>query len=128
MSKYGFSFSWKRLLGVTSVKQKIARQTGIPTTKQGIERKIGSIILNLLFNKKCTKMKTLNELKKELLADGVIDAAEVVELKEVLYADGVIDKSEAEFLFELNDAVSGKNNHESWIRWQQCMKYNSSCV
>ena len=59
-------------------------------------------------------MKTLDELKKELLADGVIDAAEVVELKDVLYADGVIDKDEADFLFELNDAVSGKNNHESW--------------
>lgn len=52
MSKYGFSFSWKRLLGVASAKQKIARQTGIPTTKQGLERKMGSIILNLLFNKK----------------------------------------------------------------------------
>ena len=25
-----------------------------------------------------------------------------------------IDKEEAEFLFELNDAVSGKANHESW--------------
>jgi hypothetical protein len=31
-----------------------------------------------------------------------------------LYADGVIDKEEAEFLFELNDAVSGKSNHDSW--------------
>jgi hypothetical protein len=31
-----------------------------------------------------------------------------------LYADGKIDKEEAEFLFELNDAVSGKANHSSW--------------
>ena len=53
-------------------------------------------------------MATLEELKKELLADGVIDAAEVAQLKEVLYADGVIDKEEADFLFELNDAVSDK--------------------
>jgi hypothetical protein len=51
------------------------------------------------------QMKTLAELKKDLLADGIIDAAEVAQLKEVLYADGIIDKEEADFLFELNDAV-----------------------
>lgn len=50
--KYGFSFSWKRALGITSAKQKLARQTGVPTTKQGIERKLGYIIMNLLFGKK----------------------------------------------------------------------------
>lgn len=59
-------------------------------------------------------MSNLNELKKSILADGVIDAQEVNQLREVLYADGIIDKEEAEFLFELNDAVSGKENHESW--------------
>lgn len=59
-------------------------------------------------------MKTLELLKAELLADGVIDAAKVKELKEVLYADGVIDKDEADFLFDLNDAVSGKDNDASW--------------
>ena len=59
-------------------------------------------------------MKTLETLKAELLADGVIDAAEVQELKEILYADGIIDKDEANFLFELNDAVSGKENDASW--------------
>lgn len=40
----GLSFSWKRALGITQAKQKIARQTGIPTTKAGIERKIGKMI------------------------------------------------------------------------------------
>ena len=59
-------------------------------------------------------MNTLSELKKSILADGIIDAAEVEQLREVLYADGKIDKEEAEFLFELNDAVSGKDNHSSW--------------
>lgn len=48
MGKYGFSFSWKRLLGITSAKQKFARQTGIPTSKQGLERKIGAILLAAL--------------------------------------------------------------------------------
>ena len=56
----------------------------------------------------------LQEFMAELLADGVIDAEEVAKLKEVLYADGVIDKEEADFLFELNDAVTGKANDASW--------------
>lgn len=51
-NKYGFSFSWKRALGVTAAKQKFARQTGIPTTKSGLEKKIGSSILKFLFGKK----------------------------------------------------------------------------
>lgn len=56
----------------------------------------------------------LQEFKAELLADGIIDAEEVVKMKEVLYADGVIDKEEADFLFEINDAVTGKANDASW--------------
>lgn len=59
-------------------------------------------------------MATLDELKKNLLADGVIDSAEVEMLKKELYADGVIDKEEADFLFEINDAVSGKENYPEW--------------
>lgn len=59
-------------------------------------------------------MSNLDELKKSILADGVIDDQEVKQLREVLYADGIIDKEEAEFLFELNNAVSGKVNHSSW--------------
>jgi hypothetical protein len=52
MKKFGFSFSWNRLLGITAVKQKLARQTGIPTTKSGMERKIGSILYKAIFGKK----------------------------------------------------------------------------
>lgn len=59
-------------------------------------------------------MITLDDLKKDILADGVIDSTEVTKLKEVLYADGVINKEEAEFLFQLNDAVSGKANAPEW--------------
>ena len=59
-------------------------------------------------------MNALSELKTSILADGVIDEAEVKQLREVLFADGEIDQEEAEFLFELNDAVSGKENHSSW--------------
>lgn len=59
-------------------------------------------------------MSNLSNLKQSILADGIIDEQEVKQLREVLYEDGVIDKDEAEFLFELNDAVSGMDNHESW--------------
>lgn len=52
MSKYGLSFSWKRLLGITSTKQKFARQTGIPTSRAGMERKLGAGLLKLIFGKK----------------------------------------------------------------------------
>ncbi len=41
MSKYGFSFSWKRALGLSAAKQRFARQTRIPTIKSGLEKKGG---------------------------------------------------------------------------------------
>lgn len=52
MGKFGFSFSWRRLLGITSSKQKLARETGIPTSKSGIERKIGALIIKVLTGKR----------------------------------------------------------------------------
>lgn len=48
----GLSFSWKRAVGITSAKQKFARATGIPTTRGGLERKIGSLVLGALFGTK----------------------------------------------------------------------------
>lgn len=45
------SFSWKRALGITQAKRKIAKDTSIPTSKAGIERKIGQTILKTLFGK-----------------------------------------------------------------------------
>lgn len=48
----GLSFSWKRALGITAAKQKISRKTGIPTTKQGLERKVGKFVLDSIFGKK----------------------------------------------------------------------------
>ncbi len=44
----GVSFSWKRALGITAAKQKFARKTGIPTTKAGLERKVGRAVLDML--------------------------------------------------------------------------------
>lgn len=41
----GLSFSWKRAVGISGLKTKVARATGIPTTKQGLERKVGQAVL-----------------------------------------------------------------------------------
>ena len=48
----GVTFSLKRAVGVTKVKQKIARVTGIPTTRQGLERKIGGAVQKAVTGKK----------------------------------------------------------------------------
>ena len=48
MRKYGFSFSWKRLLGISGLKTKISRKTGIPLTKSGFERKVGRTVIKTI--------------------------------------------------------------------------------
>ena len=48
----GVTFSLKRAVGVTKVKQKIARTTGIPLIRQGLERKIGGAVLRSVTGKK----------------------------------------------------------------------------
>jgi hypothetical protein len=47
----GFTFSWKRFIGITQAKQQFARKTGVPTSKSGIERKIGATIIKMIFGK-----------------------------------------------------------------------------
>lgn len=39
----GLSFSMKRAVGITSAKRKIAKATGVPTTKQGRQAKVGKL-------------------------------------------------------------------------------------
>ena len=48
----GLSFSLKRAVGITAAKQKIAKKTGIPLTKLGLERKVGGAVLKAVFGKK----------------------------------------------------------------------------
>jgi uncharacterized membrane protein YebE (DUF533 family) len=62
---------------------------------------------------------TLSSLKAAVLEDGIIDEAEVEMIRKVIYGTGgaggtAVDRMEADFLFELNDATSGKENHPSW--------------
>lgn len=44
MSKFGFSFSWRRALGISAAKTKISKAIGVPLTKQGRQRKFGQAI------------------------------------------------------------------------------------
>ena len=48
----GLSFSWKRALGITQAKQRVARATGIPMSKVGMERKIGNAIIKAVLGKR----------------------------------------------------------------------------
>ena len=48
----GLSFSLKRAVGISGLKTKVARKTGLPTTKQGLERKIGGAIVSAVTGKK----------------------------------------------------------------------------
>lgn len=58
----------------------------------------------------------LQELKQDLLKDGIIDADEVKRVESQIFADGKIDREEADFLFEVNDAVSGRDNDIAWSK------------
>ena len=40
----GLSFSWKREIGVSSLKRKISKKTGIPLTKSGRQKKAGRFL------------------------------------------------------------------------------------
>ena len=57
---------------------------------------------------------SLEELAKDIIEDGIVDADEVKGIRERVYADGVIDREEADFLFAINDAVSGHDNDPGW--------------
>ena len=46
--KFGFSFSWKRAVGISGLKNKISRKTGVPLTRSGRQRKVGRMMGCLL--------------------------------------------------------------------------------
>jgi hypothetical protein len=39
--KFGFSFSWKRALGISAAKARLSRELGVPLTRSGRQRKAG---------------------------------------------------------------------------------------
>lgn len=42
--KYGFSFSWKRAVGISAAKGRLSRSIGIPLTRSGRQRKVGRAV------------------------------------------------------------------------------------
>lgn len=48
----GLSFSLKRAVGISGLKNKVARAIGIPTTRQGLECKIGGAIIKAVTKKR----------------------------------------------------------------------------
>lgn len=47
--KFGISFSWKRALGISGIKNRISRQIGIPLTKSGRDQKFGRYFTSVFF-------------------------------------------------------------------------------
>jgi hypothetical protein len=43
MRKFGFSWSWKRAIGLSAFKGRVSRQIGIPLTRYGRQRKVGAM-------------------------------------------------------------------------------------
>ena len=41
----GLTFSWKRAIGLSGLRTAFARSTGIPTTRGGVERKVGRLLI-----------------------------------------------------------------------------------
>jgi hypothetical protein len=56
--KFGFSFSWKRALGLSAAKGKISRAIGIPLTREGRRRKFGPFGLGALTSRSSTSRAT----------------------------------------------------------------------
>lgn len=89
--------------------------------------KVDDVELALLVNITATAQKchesfnvfVLESLKAAVLEDGIIDDNEVDMIKKLIYGTGGgagegVDRAEADFLFDLNDATSGKNNSPAW--------------
>lgn len=49
MKKFGFSFSIKRFIGISGLKNSFAQTSKIPTTKEGLYRKIGRTLVDQIF-------------------------------------------------------------------------------
>ena len=49
--KFGLSFSFFRLIGLTGFKPRLARKIGIPLSRGGFNAKIGRFLIHLIFKK-----------------------------------------------------------------------------
>ena len=44
MGKFGFSWSWKRAIGMSGAKARLSRSLGVPLTRSGRQRKMGRMM------------------------------------------------------------------------------------
>ena len=70
--KFGFSFSWKRALGISGAKQRISKKTGIPLTRSGRRRKVGRmagcfVATAVYGNSNCVEVRFLRKFRDEVL-------------------------------------------------------------
>jgi hypothetical protein len=42
----GVSFSWRRAIGLSGLESKISRETGVPLTRSGREKKVGTWVIH----------------------------------------------------------------------------------
>jgi len=56
----------------------------------------------------------LGDILNYISAKKVVDTADVEGIRQRLYANGDIDREKADFLFAINDAVSGNDNAPEW--------------
>ncbi len=71
------TISWKKLLGITALKRKFTKATGIPTTEAGIQRKIGKWLIGLITGKNSQQ----DTQKKKLLDENVQNTPVNTEVK-----------------------------------------------
>ena len=55
--------------GISAIKRKFSRKTGIPTTKAGVERKLGSVLLGWLLGGSKKSKKQSEEIEEEEVED-----------------------------------------------------------
>ncbi len=62
----GVTISWKKLFGITKLKREFTKATGIPTTKAGLERKLGKMIIDVFTGKKTKKKKSGKDISENI--------------------------------------------------------------
>jgi hypothetical protein len=75
--KFGFSFSWKRALGISGAKAHISRRTGIPLTRSGRQRKIGRatgcfVATAVYGNKHFAEVQLFQRFRDEILLRNIV--------------------------------------------------------
>lgn len=45
---FGFSWSWKRAIGLSAAQSRVSREIGVPLSRAGRERKVGRIVIRFV--------------------------------------------------------------------------------